>query len=78
MTDWIDIKEAEILIIQTEEWLLNRCMPANFTSSFPINKHWFFYENTDWIKKDGKTLFNRESIQAMRKEILALRKRKLF
>jgi hypothetical protein len=75
---WIDINEASEIVVKYPRWLLDRCVPADWAPAFPVNRAWFFYENTDWIKIDGKTLFNRESIQAMRKEILALRKRKLF
>ena len=77
-TNWIDISEAEIIAVKPAEWLIDRCVPADWTPSFPANKHWFFYENTDWIKKDGKTFFNKKSIESMRKEILTLRKKLLF
>jgi hypothetical protein len=78
MTGWIDINEASEIVVKYPRWLLDRCVPADWNPSFPVNKKWFFYENTDWIKKDGKTFFNLESIQTMRKEVLDLRKKLLF
>jgi hypothetical protein len=77
-TNWIDISEASAILVKPANWLIDRCVPADWKTSFPVNKAWYFYENTDWTKKNGQLFFNRKSIEALRKEILTLRKKLLF
>lgn len=76
--DWIDITEAQAILFRSAEWIENRMLPADFTPEFPINRGWFFFENTDWIEKDGKIFYNRDKINGMRKEILQLSKNMYF
>jgi hypothetical protein len=77
-TNWIDITEAQAILFRSAEWIENRMLPADFTPEFPINRSWFFFENTDWIEKDGQFYFNRDKIQSMRKEVLELTKKTYF